>query len=57
MPEAKKPEAPKEETRVVDYKAELAKMAVAVAEAEKPSGNWISFKGGMISSFARIRST
>ena len=49
MPEAKKPEAPKEETRVVDYKAELAKMAVAVAEAEKPSGNWISFKGGMIS--------
>ena len=36
-------------TEVIDYKAELAKMAVAVQEAEKPSGNWISFKGGILS--------
>ena len=36
-------------TDVVDYKAELAKMTVAVAEAEKPAGNWISFKGGIMS--------
>lgn len=36
------------EGAVVDYKAELAKMAVATAEAEKPSGNWISFKGGIM---------
>ena len=43
------PAAPKvESTAVIDYKAELAKMTVAVAEAEKPSGNWISFKGGVM---------
>jgi hypothetical protein len=49
MAEAKA--APKAEpgTAVIDYKAELAKLAVATAEAEKPSGNWISFKNGILS--------
>ena len=46
MAEAKKAEAG---TAVIDYKAELAKLAVATAEAEKPSGNWVSFKSGILS--------
>jgi hypothetical protein len=38
----------KESTAVVDWKAQLAEMAVATAEAEKPSGNWVSFKSGVL---------
>jgi hypothetical protein len=34
---------------VVDWQAQLAAMAVATAEAEKPSGNWVSFKSGILS--------
>jgi hypothetical protein len=40
--------AVKESTAVVSWQEELAKMAVATAEAEKPSGNWVSFKGGRL---------
>lgn len=36
-------------TAVVSWQEELAKMAVATAEAERPSGNWVSFKGGRLS--------
>jgi hypothetical protein len=43
MAEIKKPG-----TEVVDYKAELAALAVATAEAEKPSGTWMSFKNGQL---------
>lgn len=35
-------------TAVVDWQEQLAKMAFATAEAEKPSGNWVSFKGGQL---------
>jgi hypothetical protein len=45
MAEAKKPES----TAVIDYMAELNALAVATTEAEKPSGNWISFKSGILS--------
>ena len=48
---AEKPAAPpavKPETAVVSWQDELAKMAVATAEAEKPAGNWVSFKGGRL---------
>jgi hypothetical protein len=37
------------QTAVVNYEEELKKMAVATAEAEKPAGNWVSFKGGILS--------
>jgi hypothetical protein len=47
MTEAKKPEAPK--TEIVDWQKQLAAMAIATAEAEKPSGNWVSFKSGVLS--------
>lgn len=47
MAEAKKPEAPK--TEIVDWQKQLAAMAIATAEAEKPSGNWVSFKSGVLS--------
>jgi hypothetical protein len=47
MTEAKKPEAPK--TEIVDWQKQLASMAIATAEAEKPSGNWVSFKSGVLS--------
>jgi len=33
---------------VANWQEELAKMAVQTAEAEKPSGNWVSFKGGQL---------
>lgn len=42
-------EAKKESTAVVDYMKELNALAVSTAEAEKPSGNWISFKSGILS--------
>jgi hypothetical protein len=48
MPEKQVPKVA-EKTAVVDYMAELQKLAVATAEAEKPSGNWISFKNGILS--------
>jgi len=35
-------------TEVVNYQAELAALTVATAEAEKPTGNWVSFKGGIL---------
>jgi hypothetical protein len=35
-------------TAVASWQEELAKMAVATAEAEKPQGNWLSFKGGQL---------
>ena|SRR5436190_1039353 len=35
-------------TAVMNWQEELSKLAVATAEAEKPSGNWISFKGGFM---------
>jgi hypothetical protein len=38
-----------ESTAVANYQEELMKMAVATAEAEKPSGNWVSFKNGILS--------
>ena len=37
-----------ESTAVTNWQEELAKMAVATAVAEKPSGNWVSFKGGQL---------
>jgi hypothetical protein len=40
--------APKQ-TAVVNYEEELKKLAVATADAEKPSSNWVSFKGGQLS--------
>lgn len=44
-----KPEAPKQEpTDVVDYMEQLRAMTIATQEAEKPSSNWISFKGGQL---------
>src|SRR5215831_959472 len=47
---ADKPAAPKQEsTAVVDYIAELNKLTVQTQEAEKPSGMWVSFKGGVLS--------
>jgi hypothetical protein len=33
---------------VVNYEEELKKLAIATAEAEKPGGNWVSFKGGVL---------
>lgn len=50
MAEAKKPEAPKAEpgTGVVDYMEQLKAMTIATQEAEKPSSNWVSFKGGIL---------
>lgn len=45
MAEAKA--APK--TEIVDWQKQLNDMAIATAQAEKPSGNWISFKSGMLS--------
>jgi len=49
MAEAKKQEvaAPKQ-TGVVSWQDELTALTVATAEAEKPSGNWVSFKGGVL---------
>jgi len=38
-----------ESTAVTDWQAELASLAVATAEAEKPSGNWVSFRHGRLS--------
>jgi len=49
MAEAKQaPEVKKESTAVVDYMAELNALTVATTEAEKPSGNWASFKNGIL---------
>lgn len=45
---AKEPVA-KPQTAVVDYMAELNKLTVQVQETEKPSGMWVSFKGGVLS--------
>ena len=47
MAETKKAEAPK--TEVVDWQKQLNDMAIATAAAEKPSGNWVSFKSGVLS--------
>jgi hypothetical protein len=44
--EVKAPEAPG--TSVVSWQAELAALTTQVAETEKPSGNWVSFKGGQL---------
>ena len=38
----------KKGTEVVNWQEELKKLAVATADAEKPSGNWVSFKGGQL---------
>jgi hypothetical protein len=46
MAEAKKQEAPG--TALVAWQEELAKMAVATAEAEKPTGSFMSFKNGQL---------
>jgi hypothetical protein len=35
-------------TEVVDWQKQLQAMALATAEAERPSGNWISFQGGRL---------
>ena len=44
-----KPVVKKEEnTAVIDYMAELQALTVATTEAEKPSGNWVSFKSGIL---------
>jgi hypothetical protein len=43
--EVKKPES----TAVADWQAELNALTVQTAEAEKPTGNWVSFKGGILS--------
>jgi hypothetical protein len=53
MPEKKDgapPIVPKDApgTAMVNWQEELMKLAVATAEAEKPSGNWVSFKGGFL---------
>jgi hypothetical protein len=42
------PEIVQKSTAVVDWKEQLSKLAVAVQEAEKPAGNWISFKSGIL---------
>jgi hypothetical protein len=34
--------------QVMDYKAELNKLTTQVQETEKPSGMWVSFKGGQL---------
>lgn len=36
-------------TAVVSWEQQLTALTVATQEAEKPSGNWISFKGGVVS--------
>ena len=46
MAEAKKAEPG---TAVAAWQAELNALTVQTAEVEKPSGNWVSFKGGMLS--------
>lgn len=40
---------PSSSTAVANWKEELTKLAVATAQAEKPSSNWISFKGAQMS--------
>lgn len=40
--------APAASTAVVSWQDELNQMAVATAAVEKPSGNWVSFKGGQM---------
>lgn len=40
---------PAASTAVVDWQAQLAAMAVTTAEQEKPSGNWVSFRAGVLS--------
>jgi hypothetical protein len=35
-------------TSVISWQEELAKLAVVTAETEKPSGNWVSFKSGVL---------
>ena len=37
-----------EDKQVMDYKAELNKLTTQVQETEKPSGMWVSFKGGQL---------
>lgn len=37
-----------ESTAVVSWQDELKAMAVTVADTEKATGNWVSFKGGML---------
>lgn len=48
MPEAAKPEASKS-TALVSWKEQMAKLTAEVAEAEKPSGVYLSFKSGVMS--------
>ena len=38
-----------ESTALASWQEELNKLAVETAEAEKPSGNWVSFKNGILS--------
>lgn len=51
MPDPKKGTevAKPQNTAVANWQEELAKLAVQTAEAEKPSGNWVSFKNGILS--------
>jgi hypothetical protein len=44
VPAVVKPES----TAVVDWQAQLTSLATATADAEKPSGNWMSFQGGRL---------
>ena len=48
MAEKKQEVAKAAPTAVVNWQDELKSLAVATAAAEKPSGNWVSFKGGQL---------
>ena len=49
MADKKEVQVPKSEsTAMIDYQAELAKLAAHTAETEKPSLLWVSFKGGRL---------
>ncbi|MFI5223676.1 MAG: hypothetical protein ACHQX3_05425 [Nitrospirales bacterium] len=45
----KKEVIPAPKTELADWQKQLAEMAIATAEAEKPQGNWVSFKSGVLS--------
>jgi hypothetical protein len=48
MAEKKAPDVASPKTEIVDWAKQLADMAIETAAAEKPSGNWVSFKGGQL---------
>ena len=48
MAEVKKEVAIKQETGVVSWEEQLKHLAFATAESEKPAGNWVSFKSGVL---------